>query len=93
MRFHDSPPVIKSKKLSTKLFGLCSDESIISHKMILNRYLLFCVYSQYEKIAIKFLGKSSVICQDEKKTNSLFFPHFIKTKNIYLSPVDHTFEK
>ena len=44
MRFHDSPPVIKSKKLSTKLFGLCSDESIISHWMILNRYLLFCVY-------------------------------------------------
>ena len=44
MRFHDSPPVIKSKKLSTKLFGLCSDESIISHRMILNRYLLFCVY-------------------------------------------------
>ena len=44
MRFHDSPPVIKSKKLSTKLFRLCSDESIISHRMILNRYSLFCVY-------------------------------------------------
>ena len=44
MRFHNSPPVIKSKKLSTKLFGLCSDESIISHWMILNRYSLFCVY-------------------------------------------------
>ena len=36
--------MVKSKKLSTKLFGLCSDESIISHWMILNRYLLFCVY-------------------------------------------------
>ena len=45
MRFHDSPPVIKSKKLSTKLFRLCSDESIISHRMILNRYSLFCVYT------------------------------------------------
>ena len=44
VRFHDSLPVVKSKKLSTKLFGLCSDESIISHWMILNRYLLFCVY-------------------------------------------------
>ena len=44
MRFHNSPPVAKSKKLSTKLFGLCSDESIISHWMILNRYSLFCVY-------------------------------------------------
>ena len=37
--------MIKSKKLSTKLFGLCSNESIISHWMILNRYLLFCVYT------------------------------------------------
>ena len=46
MRFHDSPPVIKSKKLSTKLFGLCSDESIISHRMILKRYSLFGVYFQ-----------------------------------------------
>lgn len=36
--------MIKSKKLSTKLFRLCSDESIISHRMILNRYSLFCVY-------------------------------------------------
>ena len=41
---HDSPPVAKSKKLNTKLFGLCSDKSIISHWIILNRYLLFCVY-------------------------------------------------
>ena len=40
--------MIKSKKLSTKLFGLCSDESIISHWMILNRYLLFCVYNFIE---------------------------------------------
>ena len=48
MRFHNSPPVAKSKKLSTKLFGLCSDESIISHWMILNRYLLFCVYNFIE---------------------------------------------
>ena len=43
--FQTSPPVAKSKELSTKLFGLCSDESIISHRMILNRYSLFCVYS------------------------------------------------
>ena len=43
--FQTSPPVAKSKELSTKLFGLCSDESIISHWMILNRYSLFCVYS------------------------------------------------
>ncbi|MEJ8733022.1 hypothetical protein WKT17_15565, partial [Blautia sp. HCN-20427] len=32
--------------LSTKLFGLCSDESIISHRMILKRYSLFGVYFQ-----------------------------------------------
>ena len=44
MRFHDSPPVTRSKKLSTKLFRLYSDESIISYRMILNRYSLFCVY-------------------------------------------------
>ena len=44
MRFHDSPPVAKSKKLSTKLFGLYSDESIIPYLMILKRYSLFCVY-------------------------------------------------
>ena len=44
--------MIKSKKLSTKLFGLCSDESIISHRMILNRYLLFCVYA----VALLFGG-------------------------------------
>lgn len=52
MRFHDSPPVIKSKKLSTKLFGLCSDESIISHRMILKRYSLFGVYEVLESNAI-----------------------------------------
>ena len=45
MRFHDSPPVAKSKKLSTKLFGLYNDESIISHRMILKRYSLFGVYA------------------------------------------------
>ncbi|MED9966784.1 MAG: acyltransferase family protein, partial [Blautia sp.] len=49
VRFHDSPPVIKSKKLSTKLFRLCSDESIISHRMILNRYSLFCVYVTFNQ--------------------------------------------
>ena len=54
MRFHDSPPVVKSKKLSTKLFGLCSDESIISHWMILNRYLLFCVYPVNAPIVFSF---------------------------------------
>ncbi len=44
---NNSPPVAKSKKLSSKLFGLCSDESIISHRMILNRYSLFCVYNYF----------------------------------------------
>ena len=39
--------MIKSKKLSTKLFRLCSDEPIISHRMILNRYSLFCVYEAF----------------------------------------------
>ena len=52
MRFHNSPPVAKSKKLSTKLFGLCSDESIISHRMILNRYSLFCVYPYPAELAL-----------------------------------------
>ena len=54
MRFHNSPPVAKSKKLSTKLFGLCSDESIISHWMILNRYSLFCVYLTQEEFGRLF---------------------------------------
>ena len=49
VRIHDSPPVIKSKKLSTKLFRLCSDESIISHSRILNRYSLFCVYFFHDR--------------------------------------------
>ena len=36
----NSPPVAKSKKLSTKLFGLYNDESIISQGIILKRCLL-----------------------------------------------------
>mgnify|MGYP003278182876 CR=1 FL=1 len=44
MRFHDSPPVAKSKKLSAKLFERYSDESINPHLMILKRYSLFGVY-------------------------------------------------
>ena len=47
LRFHTPPPVVKSKKLSTKLFGLYSGEPIISHRMILNRYLLFNVYKPF----------------------------------------------
>ena len=61
MRFHNSPPVAKSKKLSTKLFGLCSDESIISHRMILNRYSLFCVYSVMGLIGPNGSGKTTTI--------------------------------
>ena len=55
--------MIKSKKLSTKLFRLCSDESIISHRMILNRYSLFCVYSKTlftEKVSLSH--RLSKIC-------------------------------
>ena len=65
MRFHDSPPVIKSKKLSTKLFRLCSDESIISHRMILNRYSLFCVYL-YSKYEVLFVRMSFKEAKDKK---------------------------
>ena len=53
--FHDSPPVIKFKKLSTKLLEHCSDESIISHRMILKRYLLFCVYKSWAGEEVKIM--------------------------------------
>lgn len=54
MKFQSSSPVAKSKKLSTKLFGLYSEESIISHLMILKRYSLFCIYIFPFRYPIKF---------------------------------------
>ena len=56
-------PIAKSKRLSTKLFGLCSDGSIISYLRILNRYSLICVYFQSSCDIIPFY---------------LPFPHSIK---------------
>ncbi len=55
MRFHDSPPVTKSKKLSIKLFGFYSDEFIIPHLMILKRYSLFGVYIVISRIGGIFM--------------------------------------
>lgn len=54
--------MVKSKKLSTKLFRLCSDESIISHSRILNRYSLFCVYKKTGMKVGIFELKNNKVC-------------------------------
>lgn len=88
MRFHNSPPVAKSKKLSTKLFGLCSDESIISHWMILNRYSLFCVYLDPMSYTVIYEGKEISLAPREFEVLYLLAqrPNWvIPKKNIYCS--------
>lgn len=61
------PLVAKSKKLSTKLFGLYNDESMISHRMIKKgTHYFVCVYIICVCFFFIFIWKIVIYYKKEK---------------------------
>ena len=52
--------------IGTLLLSAYSDESIISHWMILNRYLLFCVYLNFTPTAGFFRGLAVIFSLEKE---------------------------